>query len=124
MKIRLATLLLASFSLFGLACDDSSGGGSDAGSLACDAGMIDLDAGMCSQPCAPGNELGVGKYCETSGDCAGKAAPICAALFKPGVSYCTRQCTTPGVNPTECGTDATCLCQAPGQCGCTPNYCF
>ena len=120
MKIRLATLLLASFSLLGIACDDSSGGGNSG--PACDAGMVDSDAGVCSQPCNPGNELGVGKYCDDSSACAGTAAAICAALFRPGQNYCTRVCTTAGTDPA-CGTGATCACSG-AQCGCVPNYCF
>ncbi len=74
----------------------------------------------CGVPGNPGNELGVGKFCQTSMDCAGQKANLCAAMFQPGATFCTMQCM-PGAN--SCGSGAMCQCASAGQCGCIPGEC-
>jgi hypothetical protein len=95
-----------------------------------------------------GNELGVGEFCNSSSDCHGPMARLCASLGDPGLHFCTMTCRPPseggvpeggvpeggmlegGVaegglpegGPT-CGTGATCKCQG-AECGCIPNTCL
>ncbi len=74
----------------------------------------------CGKPGNPGNELGVGKFCQTGGDCANQTAAICAAEFQPGADFCTMPCT-PG--STNCGSGASCQCAGANQCACVPGEC-
>jgi hypothetical protein len=74
----------------------------------------------CSTPGNPGNELGVGKYCDQLSDCAGQPANLCATLGDPSAHFCTRACT-PG--QSDCGSGATCQC-AGQQCACIPGECL
>ncbi|HWE31819.1 MAG TPA: hypothetical protein VHB97_27650 [Polyangia bacterium] len=69
----------------------------------------------------PGNELGVGKFCQSSLDCTGQQANICASTFAPGLTFCTKACTMGGGN-AQCGSGAQCQC-ANGQCACVPGEC-
>src|ERR1700744_1215250 len=64
----------------------------------------------------PGNELGVGKFCQGSTDCAGAQANICGTTFAPNLTFCTMACMTDG-STTECGSGAQCQC-AQNQCAC------
>jgi hypothetical protein len=109
------------------ACSTSSGGAaaSDAGAGEC--GKIDS---ACGQPCEPGNELGIGRFCNTLHDCDGTQIPtICATLGDPTEHFCTAMCLTAdagdeaGAFPRDCGQGATCQCQG-SQCGCFPTSCF
>lgn len=74
----------------------------------------------CGVPGNPGNELGVGKYCDTLADCAGLKANLCATVGNPNAHFCTRACT-PG--QPDCGSGATCQCVGM-QCGCIPGECL
>ncbi|HXU68485.1 MAG TPA: hypothetical protein VN947_04110 [Polyangia bacterium] len=69
----------------------------------------------------PGNEDGVGKFCQATMDCLGQKANICATTFAPTLTFCTMACTTNGSN-TECGSGAQCQC-AQSQCACVPGEC-
>src|SRR5258708_4298314 len=72
----------------------------------------------CGQPGDVGNNLGVGKYCPTLGDCTGMAN-ICASLGDSELHFCTMICQLGG----HCGAGAPCQCQG-GQCGCFPDSCL
>ncbi len=69
----------------------------------------------------PGNEDGVGKFCQQSTDCASQTANICATTFAPDLTFCTMACMTNG-STTECGSGAECQC-AQNQCACVPGEC-
>ncbi|HEY1585558.1 MAG TPA: hypothetical protein VGH63_07705 [Polyangia bacterium] len=69
----------------------------------------------------PGNEDGVGKFCQDSTDCASQQANICATTFAPNLTFCTMACMTNGSN-SECGSGAQCQC-AQNQCACVPGEC-
>jgi hypothetical protein len=77
----------------------------------------------CGLPGDEGNELGIGRFCETLGDCAGAAdAPLCSNIGDATTWFCTRTCadeTDDGV----CGAGAECTC-GDGGCGCTPSVCL
>jgi hypothetical protein len=74
----------------------------------------------CGAPGNPGNELGVGQFCQVSSDCTGKAN-ICAAMFQADLTFCTEPCLMGG-SPTQCGSGAQCQC-GNGQCACIPGEC-
>lgn len=76
----------------------------------------------CATPGNPGNELGVGKYCDTQSDCANQKANLCATIADPNAHFCTLLCTQGGGN-AQCGSGALCQCGANGQCGCVPGEC-
>jgi hypothetical protein len=96
--------------LIGAAC----GGG--------DAAPPDALQSICGQPGDEGNEVGVGKFCETLTDCSDTDdAPLCANLGDPQAYFCTRTCTEG--DSSVCGTDAECTC-GNGGCGCTPTACL
>jgi hypothetical protein len=87
-------------------------------------GVRDLHAtptSCCSTPGNPGNELGVGKFCNSSTDCSGNKASICSSTFAPNLNFCTTSCTMG--NDAQCGTGATCQC-AGMQCACVPGECI
>jgi hypothetical protein len=98
-----------------------NGGGRD---LAAPHGTRDLSAtptSCCGVDGNPGNELGVGKFCQDSLDCTSKQANICATTFAPGLTFCTKTCTMNG--PTDqCGSGAQCQCSM-AQCACLPGEC-
>ncbi|HEX6837724.1 MAG TPA: hypothetical protein VF334_14180 [Polyangia bacterium] len=71
----------------------------------------------------PGNELGVGKFCQTAMECAGQKANICASSFAPNLTFCTLPCTMGGGN-AQCGSGATCQCGGANQCACVPGECL
>jgi hypothetical protein len=105
-------------------CSSSSGGsGADAGEDSC----APIDS-ACGQPCDPGNELGIGRFCESTSYCVGTMVPtICATLGNPNEHFCTALCNPPdagdaGEYLASCGSNATCQCQG-GQCGCYPSSC-
>jgi hypothetical protein len=70
----------------------------------------------------PGNELGVGEYCDISPDCAGQPADICATTFSSMLHFCTKSCSRNV--PNDCGSGAECRCSASGQCACVPGECI
>jgi hypothetical protein len=131
MRVASITFALATtaFLAVGLAaaCSTSNGGGgaADAGGDEC--GKVDS---ACGQPCEPGNNLGIGRFCNTLHDCDGTQIPtLCATLGAPDEHFCTAACSPPdagdagGGLPTDCGQNATCQCQG-SQCGCFPTACF
>ena len=75
----------------------------------------------CGVPGNPGNELGVGKFCQTSTDCANTLAPLCASTLAPNLTFCTKSCVMGG-GAGQCGSGAQCQC-AQGQCACIPGEC-
>jgi hypothetical protein len=83
----------------------------------------------CGQPCQAGNNLGIGRFCNTLHDCDGTQIPtLCATLGEPNEHFCTASCEPPDSGDeagltTTCGENATCQCQG-GQCGCFPNSCM
>lgn len=76
----------------------------------------------CGKAGNPGNELGVGKFCQSSTDCLSKPARTCATTFAPTLTFCTMACSMNG--PTnQCGSGAICQC-AQSQCACVPSECI
>ena len=75
----------------------------------------------CGKVGNPGNEFGVGKFCQDSLDCTSIQANICASTFAPNLTFCTMPCTMNGGN-AQCGSGAQCQC-ANGQCACIPGEC-
>ncbi len=130
---RLLALLLL---LCGVACRtpplDFDGGVPGAGDLAVNGGGRDLAArpmpdlratptSCCGVAGNPGNELGVGKFCQSSTECANQQANVCATTLAPGLNFCTKGCTMNGGNG-QCGSGAQCQC-AMNQCACVPGEC-
>jgi hypothetical protein len=74
----------------------------------------------CVKPGAPGNENGVGQYCEKAADCTKDT--FCTATFgsltPPDHWFCTTLC----VKGTECGSSAYCD-QSTGTSACVPTAC-
>lgn len=104
-----------------LAACSSSGGGSSKSPDA--ASTADAYFTKCGAPGDVGNELGIGKFCASIGDCSGtQSAPLCSSLGDKDTHFCTRTCTMGST--TQCGTGATCTCNSGNQCGCTPNACL
>ena len=88
-----------------------------------DATPIDAPASICGKPGDVGNDLGIGKYCASLGDCSGnQMATLCSSLGDPTTHFCTRTCTMG--TTTQCGMAATCSCDAQNRCGCVPNSCL
>lgn len=115
-------IVAAAVVLVPVACSSSSSsdGAADAG----DAYVRD-PAKNCVKPGSPGNEKGIGAYCEPGGaPCVGDAGSllVCTGGF-PGVPdtawFCTRGCTV----DQDCGTDAFCLSNSLGT-GCVPRSCL
>ncbi len=106
-----------------------SGGGGGSGDMAMAATAGDMATGhmtgtdggvlCCNDPRNTGNSVGVGKYCDTSQQCMGLTASLCATLGDPTEHFCTMLCSQ---GSTACGTGASCQCQN-GQCGCVPDVC-
>jgi hypothetical protein len=82
----------------------------------------------CGHPGDMGNSLGVGQYCNEQSDAA-PACPtglICSDIENSSepANLQTFFCTLPECTAcTSCGTGASCVCQAPGACGCVPDTC-
>jgi hypothetical protein len=77
----------------------------------------------CGFPGDEGNELGIGKFCASLGDCASTtAAPLCSSLGDDTTHFCTKRCDMGSTD--MCGTDAECTCNGSNQCGCTPTVCL
>jgi hypothetical protein len=84
---------------------------------------IDAFYSTCGHPGDMGNELGIGKFCTSLGDCAGTVdAPLCSILGDQTTHFCTKTCTSGGPM-NQCGTLTMCVCNGSNQCGCTPNVC-
>jgi hypothetical protein len=76
----------------------------------------------CGRPGDPGNELGVGKFCQKNSECqANSKATLCTNPVNPENYFCTFACTKNGP-PDQCGTKARCACQG-NLCGCFPTAC-
>jgi hypothetical protein len=105
-------------------------GGAPAGSDLAQTGSTDLAIGRmdmratptscCGVSGNPGNELGVGKFCNNSFDCTGRPANICASTFAPQLHFCTKACSMTA--PNDCGSGATCQCVGT-NCACAPGEC-
>lgn len=77
--------------------------------------------GSCGNPGDAGNELGVGRYCDTTADCAGLPASVCAFAYDGSLPHVC--IVAPCDGATNCGASATCTCNALG-CGCLPDACL
>ena len=102
----------------------SGGGGGGGGSPRDMRGARDLSGSpisCCGVAGNPGNEQGVGKFCEGSVDCASQQANICATTFAPNLTFCTKACSMTG-SANQCGSGAQCQC-AQSQCACIPGEC-
>ena len=133
MQLRIAIVLAAALA----ACSSKSSGNPphpDAGAAIADAptshppdapgATPDAFASTCGMPGDQGNELGVGKFCQTLNDCNGTpSAPLCSNLGDETTFFCTKFCSANG-SADQCGTAATCTCNSSNQCGCTPNACL
>jgi hypothetical protein len=81
----------------------------------------------CGHPGDKGNSLGIGQYCTASTDCPG-TAPICSNIENSDADptlntfFCVIPCTGCEA-PGFCGSGASCVCEAPDKCGCTPVTC-
>ena len=75
----------------------------------------------CGKVGNPGNELGVGRFCQGQLDCSGIAANFCAAAISANLTFCTKSCVVDG-GVAQCGSGAQCQC-ATGQCACVPGEC-
>lgn len=85
---------------------------------------IDAVQSTCGNPGDVGNEMGVGKYCETLADCSGNGpSTLCSSFGDPTTHFCTHTCSSTG-SAGQCGSATTCECNASNQCGCTPNSCL
>jgi hypothetical protein len=120
--------------LFAAACGSSSNNGKDGGGGGADLSASSAGRDMallsaCGHPGDVGNSLGVGRFCTNQGpDCTGNGmATSCSALFNGQTAsamdtyFCSFQCAAAG--STECGENATCLCNASSICACIPTTC-
>jgi hypothetical protein len=113
MRIRTFIITLCTLAACG-------GGGSKAEDAA---PMADAFFSKCGHPGDTGNELGIGKFCASQGDCGTTTdAPLCSSLGDQDTHFCTKTC--PMGSTDQCGADATCACNGSNQCGCTPNTCL
>jgi hypothetical protein len=104
-----------------------SGGGSrntDAGN----GGDAGPPFSACGHPGDQGNDAGVGKYCQFISDCP--SGLLCSTLNnnpppndQHNTYFCVLVCDPCNSRPGFCGAGASCVCQAVGACGCTPNNC-
>jgi hypothetical protein len=76
----------------------------------------------CGFPGDVGNELGIGKFCDSQSDCVEANLPFCSTLGDPNTHFCTKTCTMGSTD--QCGTATECTCNASNQCGCTPSVCL
>jgi hypothetical protein len=99
------------------ATPDSGSSGNDSGS-----GLPDPSSSICGHPGDQGNSLGVGRFCQSSNDCANNtSATICAIVGDDHSFFCTFVCHQDG-GADQCGENAECACQG-GPCGCFPKAC-
>lgn len=98
---------------------DLAGGGRDLGGGGGD--LAGLPTSCCGQAGNPGNEIGVGKFCQSSTDCQGQLANLCVTI--PGARFCTRSCSPTG-GSAQCGSGASCQCGSGNQCACVPGECL
>jgi hypothetical protein len=117
------------------ACGGSSGAGTDggtdsgshheAGGKTDSGGEASVPFSACGHPGDEGNSIGVGKYCTSYTDCP-VTAPLCSNIENsPGSATNTFFCVIPcnSCPLPDCGEGASCVCEGPGLCGCTPNSC-
>ncbi len=97
---------------------DLAGAGSDLAT----GDLAGTPTSCCGKQGNPGNEFGVGKFCQTSLNCQSNMARICATTFAPNLTFCTMACSMNG-KPGQCGSGASCQC-AQGQCACVPGECL
>lgn len=117
----------AVFVLIGLLALACGGGSSD--KKAVDAAAPDATCNTsdpCNDPCAVGNEFGVGRYCTPGhGECNKNGALggfiFCTKDYEPTetVQYCTGACKV----DADCGTGAYCTGSGMGSKGCIPAAC-
>ncbi len=89
-----------------------------------DAPTVDAYESDCGKPGDLGNELGIGQFCASIGECSTTvSAPLCSSLGDRNTHFCTKTCQSTGPT-TQCGTGAECTCNATNQCGCTPSVCL
>jgi hypothetical protein len=112
MKYALAALALA---LVFAAC-----GGDDSATVKHDA-AVDAFESDCGFPGDPGNEMGIGKFCDPDNQCP-SSAPLCSVIGDDRTHFCTKICQMGST--TACGTGAECTCNSSNQCGCTPSACL
>lgn len=118
MHIRRLIMILLCVGLAIVACSSDKTKTPDAASTA------DAFFSNCGHPGDVGNELGIGKFCASLGDCSSTmAAPLCSSLGDTTTHFCTKTCTSTG-SAGQCGTATTCTCNSSNQCGCTPNTCL
>ena len=100
----------------------SCGGGSDPASP--DGPLPDTEPfeSDCGFPGDEGNELGIGKFCDSQADCVEVNLPFCSSFGDPNTHFCTKLCDEGSTD--QCGTDTECTCNSGGQCGCTPSVCL
>ena len=96
-------------------------GGDDGGSAQQSDAAVDAFESECGHPGDMGNEVGIGKFCASLGECD-STAPLCSSIGDPNTHFCTRTCQM-GDN-SVCGTGAECTCNSSNQCGCTPSACL
>ena len=97
-------------------CTDGAPSGAD---MAVGAADLLFDT-SCGRPGNVGNALGVGRFCESFGECSvTPLARICAAIDDPRKHFCTMVCDPK--MPSACGDGATCRCEQ--LCLCTPAAC-
>src|SRR4051812_12617502 len=80
-------------------------------------------ASKCGWPGDPGNDRGVGRFCQDFSDCHGNQdAILCTAVADPTRWFCTERCDT-DAGATSCGEAAHCAC-SPAGCACVPERCL
>ena len=95
------------------------GGGSDKPPDA----AVDAFQSTCGHPGDMGNELGIGKFCTSLGDCSSTSmAKLCSQVGDATTHFCTKTCAMGSTD--QCGTNTMCVCNSSNQCGCTPNACL
>mgnify|MGYP001236368815 CR=1 FL=1 len=105
-------------------CDGTCGPGTCQAVTSPDFGSICVcteTPGSCGNPGDTGNELGVGYYCNTSDDCTGLSANVCAFALDSSLPHVC--IIAPCDGATNCGSNASCACNALG-CGCFPYACL
>src|SRR5262245_16877561 len=107
--MRMRSVVISMFIAFAAAC---SGGGK--GGTPVDAPpMVDMFFSKCGMPGDTGNELGIGKFCASQGDCGTTTdAPLCSSLGDKDTHFCTKTC--PMGSTDQCGTAANCVCNGGG----------
>jgi hypothetical protein len=108
----------------GKPADSADNGGKpsdDGGSSAGDAGKPAADGGpaQCPPKGTPGNEKGIGAYCDSAVQCP--FGLLCSSDFgaPPYASFCTTPCAA----NADCGHGMTCVSDPRGQ-GCAPDACL